>query len=107
MPRNPVMARLEARKVADAVGSGSLTDMMNRKASADMARRRLSATRASHTGMFRTGSDLQMAMPKLRTPGASLVDKGIPWMSATPSSLLNCAAGAVCSMPPIHWCHCW
>jgi hypothetical protein len=89
MPRNPVMARLEARKVADAVGSGSLTDMMNRKASADMARRRLSATRASHTGMFRTGSDLQMALPKIRQPLSSLMDKGIPFNVNDPKELME------------------
>lgn len=89
LPRNPVMARLEARKVADAVGSGSLTDIMNRKAASDMARSRLSATRGATGGMFKTGSDLQMALPKIRQPLSSLMDKGIPFNVSDPKELIE------------------
>lgn len=89
LSRNPVMARLEARKVADAVGSGSLTDIMNRKAASDMARGRLSATRGATGGLFKTGSDLQMALPKIRQPLSSLMDKGIPFNVSDPKELIE------------------
>lgn len=78
LPHNPTMARLEARKVADSVGRGSLTDIANRKMAADMNRSRLAATRGATGGSIRTASDLQMALPKIRQPLSSLLDKGIP-----------------------------
>lgn len=87
MPNNPVMARLEARRVAETVQSrGSLTDMANRKLSADMARKRLSGTRGS---FIRTASDLQMALPKIRQPLSSLMDKGIPFNVNDPKELIE------------------
>jgi hypothetical protein len=79
LPRNPAMARVEARQVAETVQTrGSLTDLANRRLAADMNRRR-AATRGAAGGMIRTASDLQMALPKIRQPLSSLMDKGIPF----------------------------
>lgn len=89
MPNNPALARMEARRVADTVSSGSLTDLANRHATAEVTRRRLSATRGAHTGMIRTGSDLQMALPKIRQPLSSLMDKGIPFNVNDPKELIE------------------
>jgi hypothetical protein len=89
MPRSPVQARLEAKKVADTVASGSLTDIANRKATADMRRARMAANRGASMGMTRTASDMMMALPKMRLPGASLVDKGIPINVSDPKELIE------------------
>ena len=78
LSRNPVMARLEASRVADSVSRGSLTDMANRKMAGDMNRRRAAATRGATGGMIRTASDLQMAMPKMRQPLALTDGQGHP-----------------------------
>lgn len=88
--RNPVMARMEAKKVADSVSRGSLTDMANRKMTADMNRRRVNGSRASTTsGTIRTASDMQMALPKQRQPLGSLIDKGIPFNINDPKELIE------------------
>lgn len=87
MPRNPALARMEAKQVAQTVASGSLTDTLNRKASADMRRSRMAANRGASGGMTRVASDMQLAMPKIRIPGASLIDKGIPINAQDPKEL--------------------
>jgi hypothetical protein len=87
--RNPVMARLEAKKVAESVGRGSLTDIANRQAASEMNRRRLASTRGSTPAMTRMASDLQMALPKMRTPGGSMLDKGIPMNINDPKELIE------------------
>ena len=90
LPHNPVMARLEAKKVADTVSRGSLTDMANRKLAADMNRRRMAAARgAPGGGRIITASDLQMALPKIRQPLSSLMDKGIPFNVNDPKELIE------------------
>jgi hypothetical protein len=89
MPNNPVLARMEAKQVAQTVTSGSLTDTMNRKAAADMRRSRMASNRGASTGMTRVASDMQLAMPKIRIPGASLLDKGIPFNVADPKELID------------------
>lgn len=89
LPNNPVMARIEAKKVADTVSSGSLADMANRKLAADMNRRKAASTRAFTAGTVRTGSDLQMALPKVRQPLSSLMDKGIPFNINDPKELIE------------------
>ena len=88
LPHNPVMARLEARKVADTMGRGSLTDMANRQMTGDMNRRRLASTRGSF-GTIRTGSVLQMALPNVRQPLSSMQDKGIPFQIADPKERME------------------
>ena len=89
MPNNPVMARVEAKQVADSVSRGSLTDMANRRMTSDMNRRRLASTRGSTGSIIRTGSDLQMALPKIREPLGSLVNKGIPFNVNDPEELIE------------------
>lgn len=89
MPKSPVQARLEARKVADTVSSGSLTDLANRKATADMRRSRMAANRGASMGTTHTGSNMMMALPKMRLPGASLVDKGVPINVGDPKELIE------------------
>lgn len=87
MSKNPVLARMEAKQVAQTVSSGSLTDTMNRQAAADMRRSRMASNRGASLGMTRVGSDMQLAMPKIRIPGASLIDKGIPINAQDPKEL--------------------
>ena len=89
MPNNPVMARLEARKVADSVGRGSLTDLMNRQRTSEMNRSRLASTRGSTGSLIRTASDVSMALPKIRQPLASLADKGVPFNVNDPKELIE------------------
>ena len=89
MPNNPVMARLEARKVADSIGRGSLTDLMNRQRTAEMNRSRLASTRGSTGSLIRTASDVQMALPKIRQPLSSLSDKGVPFNVNDPKELIE------------------
>lgn len=85
MPNSPVQARLEARRVAETVSRGSLTDIANRRMTADMNRRK-----ASSGGSFvRTAADLQMALPKIRQPLSSLMDKGIPFNVNDPKELIE------------------
>lgn len=81
---NGLQARLEARQVADMQGRGSPIDMANRQMTSDMNRRRLSGNRG---GTLRTASDLQMALPKIRQPLSSLLDKGIPFNINDPKEL--------------------
>ena len=90
LPRNPAMARVEARQIAETATRGSLTDLANRKMASDMNRRRLAATRgATGSGMIHTASDLQMALPKIRQPLSSLMDKGIPFDITDPKQLIE------------------
>ena len=89
MPNSPVMARLEARKVADSIGRGSLTDLMNRQRTAEMNRSRLASTRGSTGSLIRTASDVQMALPKIRQPLSSLSDKGVPFNVNDPKELIE------------------
>lgn len=71
LPNSPVLARIEAKKIANEVGTpGALADVA-RSQSAQMRRSRMA-------NMQRTGTNLQMAMPKMRQPLGSLADKGIP-----------------------------
>ena len=88
LSNNPVMARLEAKKAADAMGRGSLTDLANRQRTAEFNRRRLSGQRAA-LGMTRVGSDMQMALPKIRQPLSSIIDKGIPFNINDPKELIE------------------
>jgi hypothetical protein len=89
-----VQARVEAKQIAETVQRGGLTDLANRKASADMRRRRLASQRngtATGSPMMRTagGSDLEMALPKIRQPLGSLMDKGIPFNIEDPKELVE------------------
>lgn len=87
LSNNPVMARLEAKRTAElAQTPGSLEEAVNRKAIADMRRRRAAA---SGNAMTRTASDLQMALPKVRQPLSSLMDKGIPFNINDPKELIE------------------
>jgi hypothetical protein len=90
LPRNPAMARIEARQIAETVQTrGSLTDLTNRKLAADMNRRRASTRGSVGGGTIRVASDLQMALPKIRQPLSSLMDKGIPFDITDPKQLIE------------------
>ncbi len=84
LPKSPVQARLEAKRVAQTAINGSLADTVtaneNRLRSAQMRRSRMG-------GMARTGSNVTMAMPKIRQPFSSLEDKGIPFNVQEPKEL--------------------
>jgi hypothetical protein len=82
LPNSAPMARLEAKRVGDTVRSGSLTDNTNRMMSADFRRRRASG--------LRTGANVQMAMPKFRTPLGSLEDKNVPFNIEDRKELAEC-----------------
>jgi len=71
LPNSPPQARLEARRMSDTVTRGSLVDNTNRMMQGDFHRRRMAS--------LRTGANVQLAMPKLRTPLGSLEDKNVPF----------------------------
>ena len=87
MPNNPVMARLEARKVAsDLQSRGTVSDVQNRAAMAAMRQDRF--RRAGSGGaMTRTAANTQMVLPKVRQPLGSLMDKGVPFNVHDPDEL--------------------
>ena len=63
LPNSPTQARAEAQNISTAVHNKSLTATMNRQ--------RLAS--------YRLGSNMQIAIPKIREPLGSLRDKGIPF----------------------------
>lgn len=69
MPASPTQARQEAINAATAVHNKSLVASMNRSRLASYRGRQIVAN----------GSNMQMAMPKVRQPLSSLADKGIPF----------------------------
>jgi len=85
LPNSPVQARVEAKKVAETVRTGSLEDTV-RNVEAHMRRvradnmRRLASTQ-------HTASDVLLAMPKAREPLGTLKDKGIPIQIEDPEVL--------------------
>ena len=92
LPNSPVQARVEARRVADTATAGSLADSTNKAIAAQMRRSRMGSMRGSTTGgstMLRTGSNTQMAMPKIRQPMSSLADKGVPFNVQDPKELIE------------------
>jgi hypothetical protein len=64
-------ARVQAKKYATAVGTPGQLSEDSRKLASEMRRSRLAS-------MKLTGSDVQVAMPKMRIPGGSLIDQGVP-----------------------------
>lgn len=86
-------AKLQSRQTAEG-GRGSMTDMANRQMVSDMNRRRLAGNRG---GTIRTGSDLTMALPKIRQPLSSLLDKGVPFNIHDPKELIELR----------RWCRLW
>lgn len=80
LPNSNVQARIEAKRVAETVERGSLVDMANRATMNDMRK---------SAGMMRTGSNMQMALPKVRQPLSTLMDKGIPFNIQDPKELIE------------------
>jgi len=74
LPNNPVMARAEAQNIQTAVNNRTLTDAM-RKERAAAGRATMGGQRS---GMMRQAADMQIALPKTRTPMGTLQDMGIP-----------------------------
>lgn len=91
-----LQGRLQARQRVEtaASGRGTAIDVVNRRLAADMNRRRLSGARGAVGGTIRTAADLQMALPKVRQPLGSLLDKGIPFNINDPKELIELR----------HWC---
>ena len=67
LPNSPTAARQEAMNMAASVQNRSLVSQMNR------------SRIGNYRGRQVTGSNLQIAMPKVRQPLSSLQDKGIPY----------------------------
>jgi hypothetical protein len=82
LPSSRVQARLEARRVADTVTGGSMVDSHNRAMMSQMRRAKMAS--------LRTGANIQLALPKLRSPLGSLEDKGIPFNVEDPKELSEC-----------------
>jgi hypothetical protein len=84
-------AKLQARQRVDAGARqrGTAIDALNRRAAADMNRRRISGSRGATMGQTRTASDMTLALPKVRQPLGSLMEKGIPWNVNDPKDLLE------------------
>lgn len=70
MPNSPTQARAEAMNMQAAVNNRSLTASMNRSRLANYRGRQF-------TGF--QGTNMQIALPKVRQPLGSLADKGIPF----------------------------
>lgn len=70
MPNSPTQARAEAMNMQAAVNNRSLTASMNRSRMANYRGRQF-------TGM--QGSNMQIALPKVRQPLGTMADKGIPF----------------------------
>ena len=68
MPNSPTQARSEAMNMQAAINNRSLTASMNRSRMANYRGRQ-----------FTGGSNMQIALPKVRQPLGSLADKGIPF----------------------------
>lgn len=69
MPYSPTQARAEAINMQTAINNRSLTASMNRNRLANYRGRQFVGS---------NGSNMQIALPKIRQPLGSLVDKGIP-----------------------------
>lgn len=91
LPQSPVQARITAKQVEGMVNTPGALSENTRTVRAQMRRSRL-ANAARTGGLRRTGSDLTMALPKIRTPGMSLQDKGIPLDIADPKQLSEARA---------------
>lgn len=87
LPNSPFQAKLEAKRMGSiAEQPGSLSDN-TRAMAAQMRRSRMS-------NMRRTGSNMEMAMPKVRVPLSSLQDKQIPWNMANVKEQEDCRTWA-------------
>lgn len=71
MPRNNVLARQATQQAKATVDNRTLTQAMQR------------------TGMAKSASNMQMALPKIRQPLSSLEDKGIPFDTSDTKSLME------------------
>ena len=69
LPNSPAQARVEAKRLTDAMG-----DAGNLRRSVVAAQ-----NRTKMASMRRAGANTQMALPKIRQPLGSLIDKGIPF----------------------------
>ncbi|QDH91722.1 portal protein [Mycobacterium phage Phrappuccino] len=80
LPNNPVQARVTATQMQElAATPGSLSET-TRKVAAQMNRSRMAS-------LQRTGADTQIAMPRMRQPLGTLVDKGVPIDIGNPDEL--------------------
>ena len=70
MPNSPTQARTEAMNMQAAINNRSLTASMNRSRMANYRGRQFTAFQ---------GSNMQIALPKVRQPLGTLADKGIPF----------------------------
>jgi hypothetical protein len=70
MPNSPTQARAEAMNMQAAVNNRSLTASMNRSRMANYRGRQFTAFQ---------GSNMQIALPKVRQPLGTMADKGIPF----------------------------
>ncbi|AVJ48599.1 portal protein [Mycobacterium phage Pier] len=76
MPNSPTMARAQAVALQNTVDNKPLIDyFQGRRRAAEANRQRLASYRKQ--GNF--GSNMQIAMPKIRQPLGTLADKGIPF----------------------------
>ncbi|ACH62320.1 portal protein [Mycobacterium phage DirtMonster] len=76
MPNSPTMARAQAAALQNTVDNKPLIDyFQGRRRAAEANRQRLASYRKQ--GNF--GSNMQIAMPKIRQPLGTLADKGIPF----------------------------
>lgn len=74
LPNSPTMARAQTQSMYDALTNHQLTDIFRRRRNAADNRDRLASMH--RTGM---GTNMQIAMPKIRQPLGTLADKGIPF----------------------------
>jgi hypothetical protein len=87
LPNSPVQARITAKQYGDMLKEPGSLASSTRGAQAQMRRARVA-------NMMRTGADVQVAMPKIREPLGTLVDKGVPIDISNPTELQKARAWA-------------
>lgn len=75
LPQSPTQARAQAQSMYDTLNNTQLTDVFRRRRNAAANRERLGSMRREGT----MGSNMQIALPKIRQPLGTLADKGIPY----------------------------
>jgi hypothetical protein len=92
LPTSGTQARIQAQQtVTDVRERGTVADVQNRAMAAAMRQDKFqrASARMSSGAMTRTGANTQMVLPKIRQPGASLLDKGVPFNTQDPDELIE------------------
>ena len=87
LPNSPTQARRTAVQLTEKLTTPGTMNADVKSQAAQMRRSRMANIR-------RTGADTQIAMPKIRQPLSSLIDKQIPWNISDPQEQQDCRTWA-------------